>query len=607
VPIIRIKSGNVLIVGGDLDGLDTAAIQAPFDDAPGTLTITDTDLGATRVDAIGGVVARGNAILTISKGLNVGPDRATVDLQDVRFDKAVETAGGTSIRVGSTVVDQLTKTRVTFKAGQTGTPAQVVFEDWPSLISPRFRSSSIVAYRPTVDRAGFAIQAKFKQSSLSYGEITIDSVQPVKAKYRTSTVATYRPTLSAIQVIVMKFRSSTVITRRPTIGAVQPIVAKFRTSTVATYRPTLSATQIIRAPLFRFSTVRAFRPLRVDALQPILAKFRPSSIRTFRPPSIDVLPVRAKYRTSTVVTFRPTISAFQPIKPKFRLSSVATYRPRVQSEATIVSKFRGSSIVSYRPVLVVFLPLQLVITAPHFRSSTVQTFRPNVTYFQLIRPKFRTSSILGFRPQVTGGATGTESDWFGPILNESTLEDALVAQLKDWFPSTLAEVYRQAGRNDMLSHSAVTWQRWDITEAWPINALPAVLVSVTGAPEWRTGPTSWDAMFTGEVTVAVAAGTYADSRRLAQRTLAALRLGLTARTFQDGVGIEITDSRVGTIGTPGRLPSKVVSLASVSVELFVSDVQRRYSSLITPPPTHTPPTPDQLAETVNVRVISEED
>lgn len=606
MPLIRVKSGQVTITGADLDGSDSAAIQAPFDDAPGKLTVIDSDLGATRFDVDGAVVDRGSAILVSSKPSNVGPDRATVVLQNVRFDKLVETAGGTSIRVGSSVVDQLTKTSVTFKAAQTGTPAQIVFEDWPTLISPRFRTSSIVAYRPaTIDRAGFPIVAKFHASGLAYRAPTIDSVQPLVARFRTSTVATYRPTLTAVQIVLPRFRASTIVTRRPTLGAVQPITAKFRASAFTTYRPTLSAVQRVVAP-FRFSTVRTFRPT-MTQLQPIMVKFRPSTIRTFRPPAVDVLPVRARFRSSTINGFRPTISAYQPITAKFRSSSFSSYRPRVQSLADVAAKFHASTVQSFRPVLIVQVPLQLVIVSPTFRPSTIVTRRPSVSYYQAVLPRFRTSTVRDFRPTVTGGATGTDSDWFGPIVHEGQVEDAIVAQLKGWFPPTLAEIYRQSGLDDMRSRSAVTWQKWPINDKWDIRSLPTVLVAITGASDWRKGPETWDAKFTGEITVAVAAGTFDASRRLAQRTMAALRLGLTARSWRDGIGIEIVGSNVGTLGTPGGQSTRLVSLASVSVEVLVPDVQRRYSSLTTPPPTHTPAIPDQLAETVNVLVIPEED
>jgi hypothetical protein len=601
VPIFRIKSGRVLIVGGNIDGMDSPAIQAPFDDAPGTLTLRGSTLGATRYDSGGGELSYAASIVNVSKANNVSASRGVVTLDSVLFDPSVEAHGGASIRIGSSDYPLLTETALGFSEGGVGTPSTVIFEDFPTLISPRFKPSGIQAFRPASIVISSAIQAKFNPSTLLTAQPTVTAVQLVGARFRASSIQTFRPTITSQQVVVAKFRPSGIQAYRPTLTAVQRITAKFRSSSIVTRRPTVSVSIQAR---FRASGIQTFRPTLIRAGLLVVARFYPSTARALRPVVTAVQPIRARYRTSSVATFRPSVTALQPIRARFQTSSLVMPRPLVTAVQPIHARFRTSSIVTRRPASITVVDPGIPILAKPAAGSSIRTFRPTVFSFHSVVARFRPSSIVTiFWPTVSGGVPTGVSDAFGVIVDESVIEDMLVAQLKGWFPPTLAEVYRQAGINDFRSHSAVSWQRFDIVDRWPLGTLPSVLVSVSSAPSWQRGADTWSAVFRAEVSCIVQSGGSVDGRRLAQRTAASLRAGLSMRSFADWADIRIVSSDIGSRGEPA---SRTVWIATVTVDVYAADVQKRYSSLIDPPPTHIAPAPETTAETVTVTVIPEE-
>lgn len=135
-----IHSGTVNLIACDIDGYAFPAIQVLGDTQACTVTITDSVLGASRYDTNGTRLQTSAVILQDSQSHQVLPDLATLTVTRTAFDPAVEAAGGKSLSVGTSVLDQLTTSDLSFN-GAIGSPSEVIFEDFPTLTGVAIPSS----------------------------------------------------------------------------------------------------------------------------------------------------------------------------------------------------------------------------------------------------------------------------------------------------------------------------------------------------------------------------------------------------------------------------------------------------------------------------------
>lgn len=169
---VRIHAGTVNIVACDIDGYANPAVQALGDTAVTTVNVIDSVLGGERYDTNDTVIATGTSVVQASKSNNAASDRANLTLTRVALNPAVQNAGGNSIRVGSTVVDQFSQADVTFTTG-TGSPSLIVFEDFPSIIASSLASDeafgdSAVKNRNTATPTGIASPEAFGVANIAY-------------------------------------------------------------------------------------------------------------------------------------------------------------------------------------------------------------------------------------------------------------------------------------------------------------------------------------------------------------------------------------------------------------------------------------------------------
>jgi hypothetical protein len=170
---IVVHSGTVNIIACDIDGYATAAaIRDLGDTAPSTVTVVDTVVGAERYDTLGTIRQTAPAVIQSSKAGQAAADRATLTLTRVRIKPAVEAAGGTSISVGSTVIDQFTETSVTFSDGS-GSPTVRIFEDFPSIVSTGGLASSEAFGTATIKLAFTIAAAAGFEPSFDFGVATL--------------------------------------------------------------------------------------------------------------------------------------------------------------------------------------------------------------------------------------------------------------------------------------------------------------------------------------------------------------------------------------------------------------------------------------------------
>lgn len=134
----------------------------------------------------------------------------------------------------------------------------------------------------------------------------------------------------------------------------------------------------------------------------------------------------------------------------------------------------------------------------------------------------------------------TERTPFGPMIDGSIVENAVIAHLKKWYSTYLAEVERQAGVD------AGTWKRpraWITTnefDNFPEAQLPAVLLicpGLAGKPMKTGGHGKYRAPFSLATAVIVSAATRADAIMLSKKHSLALRAVMVQKASIGGFAL----------------------------------------------------------------------
>jgi hypothetical protein len=187
---------------------------------------------------------------------------------------------------------------------------------------------------------------------------------------------------------------------------------------------------------------------------------------------------------------------------------------------------------------------------------------------------------------------------FGSIITDDQVEDAVMAVLKTWTNTELAEVERQTGVSDGEPPYYARPESWLVRndmEKWPEEALPAVIVISTGTADEprKDGSKRYTVPFAIGVACVVGAPDQEHARRFAYRLGAALRAALIHHQSLDGA----LDGRVRGVSwlasRNNEMPPEDGRTIWATRQVFVVEVEDVLTQSAGParpePPRPTPP------------------
>lgn len=175
---------------------------------------------------------------------------------------------------------------------------------------------------------------------------------------------------------------------------------------------------------------------------------------------------------------------------------------------------------------------------------------------------------------------------FGPIIDASRVEDAVLSLLQVWLPTYLSEVERQAGMTAGQLARPRSWQAVNDVDNWPENQLPAVFVvptGTTGEPE-RLGDGTYSTWWAFGVVAVTPANDEVHARRNAQLYTAAIRALLLHRQSLGGLGTATvwTGERFDAGSLSGR--NRTLGVGSSEYRVNVMNVVQTGKGPIAPDP-----------------------
>lgn len=190
---------------------------------------------------------------------------------------------------------------------------------------------------------------------------------------------------------------------------------------------------------------------------------------------------------------------------------------------------------------------------------------------------------------------------FGPAIIKTDVEAAVIATLKLWFPTYLAEFERRTGRDHGVLPPPRSWLPTNTMPRHFAGPFPAVIVISTGIPEKpvQQGDGTLTAWWDVNVAIIVKANEPAASRELSGIYAAALRLMLLQKQSLDGFAAQIEFNAEADDAVPDDYVA--AGWASVSAfQVLTHGVVTRYGGPKTP---DTDPGP--LVQFETAEIISE--
>lgn len=590
---IRIKSGNVRLIAGDIDGWNNDAVQIIGDDAPCTVLIDSCYLGSTRYDTTGASVTFGSEIVQVSKKGQAAPHLATATIRNTQFDPDIEAHGGKSIRVGTSCVGQVTLTSNSFSQSVSGTPAEVFFEDFPTLtgvgalarttlfgsakLNQRVYVGGIFSRSVVAEDMNVAQQQFVRPGGLT--RATVFGSQRVvqgPALSRVISGAGAIPTHLAFGATVVR---RVTITLRPTgLTRTTLIGAAHVTRGVRTVLPT----GIVRATAFGTPGLTKAGRISPGGI--------PSSAAFGRPLLTTRVTVSTVGGVSRTTVFGAPVIACR-VRASGIVSSLAFGTPRVSRLAHVVTPTGLPSRVQFGSAT----------TTTRARITTAGGL-PSSAAFGLPSLSSNPSRIVaaaGFSRETLFGIPNAlpligPSEAFGIIAGERAVEKAVVETLSKqydngntWLGAYLDEVARQALQRIPYLYPA-TYRALSDPAHLAEGPLPQVTVAavVEGDPEVYSQIIA--IRYGVEVRFKVATGDQPSARRLGHAYLAAITAALTHRGSLGGLSAS-TRITGRELDPPQASPDKTVVTGSVSLSVVVEDAQSRYGGTDVPPPPGSPP------------------
>jgi hypothetical protein len=159
---------------------------------------------------------------------------------------------------------------------------------------------------------------------------------------------------------------------------------------------------------------------------------------------------------------------------------------------------------------------------------------------------------------------------YGPLVTDTAVERAVLASLRGWLPSYLAEVARQDGSGAVTTPASYEAIRDTVTK-WPEQALPAIVVQVGGTLQTTRKGSNYRAVYGASVGCIVAGPTRTRTRELAGIYGLAVTAALTQHGDLGGFadGVDWTDTIYDLIDEDR---SRTLMAAVVSLDVAVNNV-----------------------------------
>lgn len=193
---------------------------------------------------------------------------------------------------------------------------------------------------------------------------------------------------------------------------------------------------------------------------------------------------------------------------------------------------------------------------------------------------------------------------FGEILLGSNVEQAVIANLKTWFPTYLAEVERQEG---VTAHSIPEPRSYDTVndfQKWPENQLPAVVVvspGLAGLPMTEGDGRTRAAWIVG-IAVVASAKDKRSTQNLAKLYAAVVRTLMLQQQSLGGIGMGTSWRHESYTDIPAS-DERTLGSCQVIFEVDIGDVVHARMGLAQPPDDPYSPDPEwPTVETADVTV-----
>lgn len=197
---------------------------------------------------------------------------------------------------------------------------------------------------------------------------------------------------------------------------------------------------------------------------------------------------------------------------------------------------------------------------------------------------------------------------FRPILPAQAVEQALVEHCREWLPSYIAEVCRQAGLGASFLSVPETYFTFPEFDKWPEQHLPCVIVTTPGATGFDYGGDgSVGATFTAGVGIVAKAPKKELTNRNCKLYAAALRASIIQNINLGGrVGsVELLTERYDELDSSS---ARTLGAGVLTMNVRVENVADMYGGPEAPPVDPLEPPDDYpIAETYNVQVDKTEE
>lgn len=183
----------------------------------------------------------------------------------------------------------------------------------------------------------------------------------------------------------------------------------------------------------------------------------------------------------------------------------------------------------------------------------------------------------------------TASAIFGPIVTGADVEAAVIAHLKQWLPSYLAELERRTGRSPGVLPAPRSFDTVNTFALKPGDQLPACVVISPGLADTphRRGDGVYNGWFRIGVAVCCSAATQADSNELSKLYAAAIRTLFVHKPSLDGFASGLELVAEGYDHTPPDYLA-VGAVAEVDVDVEVAAISQASMGPAEPAPAPDP-------------------
>lgn len=534
---IRIHSGTVNIVACDIDGYAAPSVEPLGDTAVCTVNVVDSLVGGSRYDTLGNRIAESaNGVIQDSKHFNVAPDRVNLHLTRVKVDPAVEAATGSSIRVGSTVIDQFTQSGTSF-IGAPGTPKLQVFEDFPTLAA-----------------TGLASNEAFGSSSIKIRTTLIATSLATDEAIGTS------PVLHNIRLTAVGIPSSESLGIGTGVTTAGRVVASSLTSdqafgaSVVSLLRTIATTGIPSSEVFGVATIRIL--VDISGI-PSDEAFGTASITLKRKITGVGIPTSEAFGASVVAPERFIVASSIPSSEALGLGLVSVGEGAAdtipeslapgrlvpsgtQLEGTVITATIGEWSGFPHESRFVWNSDGVAVLDTGWMTDTWESkytlAASDVNHSLTVDQQTRTPAGAGPPATATGSVITTplhlppsfadHTAVFGEIVTVSDVWNALQDTMKLWFPTYLREQERLSGRSYAVLRRPVGWRVFTesldtkIGDQFPVCVIvaPGIATPLTGREN-----SLYSAVFEMGVSVIVKARDVSETLSLAAQYGAAMR------------------------------------------------------------------------------------